>query len=258
MRFVDPQPDDATLEAIYTADYFLGERNPESEERVSHLKRATAAQYLNFLNQRLNVTKGCLLEVGCGTGDLLIEASHRGFEVAGIEISAHAVRVANQRLGAECVTVGTLDAAPYDQSMFDVVIFADVIEHVRDPMDFLRRVCAVLKPGGITLLITPSLDSWSSRLLGGYWMEYKVEHLYYFSNKSITLAMQIAGFSDVLIIPNTKVLSFDYICHHFRRFPVPLITPLLLASRRLTPPFLAHRQLQLVASGIVAAGRKPR
>ena len=46
---------------------------------------------------------------------------------------------------------------------------------------WLLRIRELLIPGGVLLLITPSLDSWTRRLLRSRWMEYKVEHLYYFS-----------------------------------------------------------------------------
>ena len=131
LRFLDPQPDDATLAAIYTAGYFLGERSPEAEARVARLKRAMAALYLDVLSRQLGQTTGHLLEIGCGSGDFLLEAQMRGFVVSGVEISADANATANHRLGVKRVIVGSLDTVSLPEAAFDVVAFADVIEHVR-------------------------------------------------------------------------------------------------------------------------------
>src|SRR3990172_5134126 len=78
LRFLSPQPDDTTLAGIYTAEYFLGERNPESEARVARLKRATASLYVDLLISHLGGSTGRLLEIGCGSGQFLLEAQSRG------------------------------------------------------------------------------------------------------------------------------------------------------------------------------------
>jgi len=93
LRFLDPVPDGKALSAIYNANYFLGEPTPDAEARVLALKRATAALYLDRLMTYLNNGSqkekgnnvGRLLEIGCGRGELLLEAQARGFEINGVE-----------------------------------------------------------------------------------------------------------------------------------------------------------------------------
>jgi SAM-dependent methyltransferase len=257
LRFLNPQPDDSTLRIIYSPDYFLGATVPQVEARVSQMKRANASLYLDLISKYANGTLGQILEIGCGRGEFLLEAQARGFTVSGIEISPTAAAIANQRLGTEQVVAGTLENVHFPEAYFDAVAFADVIEHIREPMDFLRRVFSLLKPGGMVFIVTPSLDSWSAKLMGRQWMEYKIEHLYYFGKRTIRLALDQIGFKEILIQPNFKILSLDYIYHHFFRFPVPLITPLLRLLQRVTPKGLTHRHIKLVASGLVAMARKP-
>jgi SAM-dependent methyltransferase len=244
------------LAEIYSAEYFLGEQAPEAEMRVAELKRATAGLYLDLLNSRYDVVGGDLLEIGSGRGELLVEAQARGFQVQGIEISPHATAAANLRLGAECVRVGGLETVVVAPASCDIVIFADVVEHVRDPLGFLRRVHDVLRPGGLAVLVTPSLDSWSARLLRRYWMEYKLEHLFYFNQGALRLAFEKTGFTEMTVVPNTKILSFDYVNHHFQRYPVPLISTLFGFGRNILPDKLAHTRIRLVASGTVAVARR--
>lgn len=173
-----------------------------------------------------------------------------------MQSSQTAVQTANQRLGAQRVQCGTIETVLFQPASYDVCVMADVIEHMRDPMDALQRIQQILKPGGVILIITPSLDSWSARLMRRCWMEYKIEHLSCFGNTSIRKALEQNGFVDLQIASNFKVPSFDYITNHFQRFPVPLLTPVSRLLRRLVPSAWAVKPMKIVASGMLVIGRK--
>jgi len=256
LEFLDPQPDDSVLAAIYSDDYFLGERSDEAVERRSKMKSATGALYLDALARLVQPENADLLEIGCGHGEVLLEARKRGFRVCGIELSAHAAAIANRCLGAQAVSVGAIETLPLARDHFGAVLAADVIEHVRHPENWLLRIHELLTPGGIVLLITPSLDSWTRRLLRSRWMEYKVEHLYYFSAASIRLLLERCGFDEIRVSPSRKVLTIDYLARHFDRFRVPILSPLIELARRTLPRRIAHRHLLVSASGLMAVARK--
>lgn len=251
LEFMHPQPDDATLQRIYDSHYFLGSEDAEAQERTYDLKQRTAALYCDTLNRRLDGRTGRLLEIGCGWGDFLLEAHRRGFEVNGIEFSPDATAVANKRLGAERVKSGVLEENSFPPGCFDVIAFFDVIEHVRDPRQFLDRVGRLIRPGGMVMIVAPSLDSLSARLLGRHWMEYKIEHIYQFGRSSICCALEGTGFSDVTVEPNRKILSVDYIERHFARFRVPILSPLMHAARAVCPDALALRAFKVKASSMI-------
>lgn len=256
-EFLDPQPGDSVLAAIYNDRYFLGEQNDEAAGRRSKMKSASAVLCIDTLERLVPPENTELLEIGCGQGELLMEASKRGFRVSGLEISAHAAAIANHRLGAPAVRVGAIDAVPLPMGPFGAVAAADVIEHVRDPRGFLMRIHELLEPGGVLLLITPSLNSWTRRLLGHRWMEYKVEHLSYFSASSIRLLLERCGFGEIRVSPSRKVLTIDYLWRHFERFRVPMVSPAIGILRRVAPERLAHRHLRIPASGLIATARRP-
>jgi SAM-dependent methyltransferase len=252
----EPQPSAAELAAIYDADYFLGAPTPEGRAQMAGLKAATARGYLGDLRRYRGSHGGRLLEIGCGTGDFLAEAQAAGFDVAGVEVSADAVRAARARVGESAVHLGELpDVAP-GLGTFDVCVLWDVLEHARNPLDLLREARALLRPDGVLALATPSLDSWSARLLGERWMEIKPEHLFYFDGRTLQGALFRAGFEGVVLRPGFKVLSLDYVALHFDRFAVPGFTPLLRLARRLVPAFLRHRPVRVVASGVLAFCRR--
>lgn len=256
LQFLRPQPDDSALSAIYNADYFLGEHDGVLDAEVNRLKQETAALYVNDILALNGSNPGALLEIGSGTGDFLLEARQRGFVVSGLEYSLDAVCTANGRLGEECVQRGEVASADLPDNQFDVVFCSDVIEHVRDPITFVSRLQRSLKPQGLIYIATPSTDSWSRKLMGRRWMEYKPEHLYYFNERSLARLLTDHGFTEVRFAPNYKILSFQYVSAHFQRFRVPFWSAAVRAVGKVVPDKLATRNLKIVASGMVATGRK--
>lgn len=219
------------------------------------LKRATARLYLEQISRSLPAG-GRLLEIGCGHGEFLIEAQALGFEVEGLEYSAHAASEANAQLGRSAVRVGSPEVDRFPAETYDLVAAFDVVEHLRRPVEALSRLRRALRPGGSIAIATPSLDSWSRRLLGRYWMEYKTEHLTYFSRKSLRRMLQVGGFEAIRFEPNYKILNLEYIAGHFERFPVPILTPLVRIVNRTVPRRLVRHPVRVVASGVMAVARK--
>jgi len=258
-QWLQPQPNDEELAKIYSEDYFLADKN--DSETVYALKRSTAHLYLDQLlkiahSKKDEIHPKSLLEIGCGMGDFLIEAQANGFKVSGLEVTDYLVQLANQRLGSECVEKGSIETSNYETGAFDIIVFFDVIEHVRNPELFLSKVNELLKASGKVYIVTPSLDSWSARLMGKYWMEYKVEHLSYFNQASLRNLLKKTGFHNIMFFPNYKILNIDYIYRHFVRFHVKGLTPLLSVVRKLTPHKLAYMPIRLIASGVAVIAEK--
>ena len=257
-RWLDPQPTEKELSEIYSNQYFLDEGDVEITEIVNKLKRATADLYLKQLvAENLPSPKGLsLLEIGSGMGDFLLEAQSQGFNVSGLEVTDYLVEFANRRLGVSSVQKGFIETSNFEKESFNMVAFFDVLEHVRNPVDFMSRVHDLLKRNGQAYIVTPSLDSWSAKLLGKNWMEYKVEHLSYFNKRSIAMLLEKTGFYKIRFHPNYKILNFDYINRHFIRFPVKGINPLLSLVRKVTPNKLAYLPIKVIASGMAVIAEK--
>lgn len=259
----DPQPDDDTLERIYTETYFIGSDRDDLDVQTGFLKRGTArlqlAEIIAYVEDRgPGPTRPRVLEVGCGNGDFLLEARDAGFDIQGVDVSESAVAIANRILGEGTARAGRLEDLNMAEGSLDIVVLADVIEHVRDPAHLMNRVRRILKPGGVVFVATPSLDSLSARLMGRFWVEYKLEHLFYFDQRTISRLLVQAGFGNIAVTPGRKVLSVAYIIAHFERFPVPLLTPGLKFLKLLLPAGLRKRPFRVTASGInviAAVGR---
>ena len=107
-----------------------------------------------------------VLELGCAEGSTTRVLQARGCHVTGIEIDCEAAQVA--RNFADRVLVQDLDGAHFEAELagerFDVVLSADVLEHLRDPGRCLRACSRLLKPGGEVVLSVPNVAHADVRL----------------------------------------------------------------------------------------------
>ena len=259
LLLTNPQPSDEELRRLYGEDYFLSGHDEAGQSRIDLLKQASADLYLDLIERYRGLGDGNkLLEIGSGHGDLLVRAASRGWSVTGVEYSAHACNVAEGKLAGRSdseVICGEITDVP-GEGLYDVCALSDVIEHVRNPRLFLERVHHLLKPGGVVLIATPSLDSWSARVLKNRWMELKGEHLFYFRSATLQTLLIDCGFGEIIERPGVKVLNFDYIAEHFERYKVRGISPLTRALHRIWPKSFNRKPFRVVASGMIQLARK--
>jgi SAM-dependent methyltransferase len=254
--FLNPQPSDEYLNALYTSDYFLMGDDDLSNSRRSEMKKATARLYIEQLIRYYGRQEGKLLEIGCGNGDFLMVAKQAGFAVHGIEVSESATCIANTKLGVESVSCGNIEAMTLPEGSFDVCVLFDVLEHVRNPIRFLKKIHNLLVPEGVLFLVTPSLNSWSARLMKSNWMEFKPEHLHYFNRETVQSALCGSGFHEIYISSNYKYLQLEYIKDHFRKYPVPFYSRAINTATRCLPSAVNTNNIKYSTSGMNVLCRK--
>ena len=150
--------------------------------------------------------------------------------------------------------VETLDL-PY--ASFDICILADVLEHAQNPLTVMKTVWKLLKPGGTVLVATPSLESFTSRLMKEKWLEFKTEHLFYFRPSSLHLLLYRSGFASIRTFPHKKVLNLEYVESHFHQYPSNSALALMFRKcLQLTPGVLKQRAFATSGSGLVALAAK--
>jgi 2-polyprenyl-3-methyl-5-hydroxy-6-metoxy-1,4-benzoquinol methylase len=107
-----------------------------------------------------------VLDVGCATGNLAEVLAGRGCRVTGIDIDPEAARQAEKH--CERVIVGDVESldlgAELDEADFDVIVFGDVLEHLKDPLQTLRRFKPFLQTEGYVIASIPNIAHGSVRL----------------------------------------------------------------------------------------------
>ena len=249
---INPQPTDKTLSQIYNSEYFVLSNDQKGVDYVSSLKQKTADLYLDIILKDYDSDSKTLLEIGCGSGDFLLQAAKKGFNVMGVEYSNHACSIARKKLKKynSKIIEGEIYELKNTKNKFDLIVFCDVLEHVRDPRVFLTKVHSLLKEDGRVFCVVPSLDSFTAKLLKYNWVEFKLEHLSYFDSKTLPSLFSQEFFSVNKIFPAKKILSFDYISAHLEKFPIPFWTSLTLFLKKIIPKFIGKKSFPIVASGI--------
>lgn len=166
-----------------------------------------------------------VLDIGCGTGAIsrfLIDT--RGVQLLGIEPDPQRVAVARSR-GINVVQ-GFLDKKTLENlGTYDVVLFADVLEHLPDPSSALQLAREALKPGGVVVASIPNVAHWSVRfelLFGRFdYQPYGImdaTHLRWFTEKSVRTLFEMSGFQVEKIKHTAGVLLPAYCQFPWRYF----------------------------------------
>jgi methionine biosynthesis protein MetW len=136
-----------------------------------------------------------VLDVGCAEGYLAAELAKRGCEVVGIEPDSRAAAKARER-GVEVLELD-VETIPLAAARFDIVVFADVLEHLRDPVAVLRQAL----PAGRAVVSLPNIAHWTGRraLMRGRFPRddfglFDRTHLRFFTRASAHELVRDAGF----------------------------------------------------------------
>lgn len=191
LAYLNPRPKPSFIPRFYEADYFTGvaaERGEgglncciDPDAQQSGAEQAATPRAMIIINEKFGGFKGKnVLEIGCATGDLLIQIKNVGARARGLEISDFAADIARKR-GLD-VTAGTIEAFVQEtDDKFDIVIALEVIEHVLSPTFFFELVARIIRPGGLLILSTPNYAC--VKRFGKHWLGFNMsfEHIYFYS-----------------------------------------------------------------------------
>jgi 2-polyprenyl-3-methyl-5-hydroxy-6-metoxy-1,4-benzoquinol methylase len=164
----------------------------------------------SFSNYRDN---NRLLDFGAGAGTILKVAREKNWQAFGVEVSEPAVEYA-RKLGFD-VFHGEINEANYPDNYFDVVTASEVLEHLENPLEVLKEIARILRPGGLLWATTPHASGLSYRLIGLKWSVIAPpEHLQLYSRKAAFKMLRDAGFSDISL--KTHSLNPMEIIHNLR------------------------------------------
>jgi SAM-dependent methyltransferase len=182
-------------------------------------RKRTANKHLEIVLRYIR--SGSLLDIGCASGLFLLHALEAGWEVTGIEPNEKLCEQARAALGARGeVRCATLELAGLETS-FDVATLWDVLEHVPDPVAFLRDCRRLLRPGGWLFINVPDLDSVEARIMGRRWPLLLPEHLNYFNRQSLNVCANKALFSLVGYGRRHAWFSLRYVAYRIRQHNLP-------------------------------------
>lgn len=117
--------------------------------------------YIPYLSEYMKIGEGVnVLEIGCGEGGNLLPFAQDGCSVLGVDLSEDKIRAAERFFAEEGAQgrflASDIFAVKELEGQFDLILCHDVIEHISDKEEFMRRTRAYLRPGGIAFFAFPA------------------------------------------------------------------------------------------------------
>ncbi len=165
--FLNPLPSVSESGAHYSLEYHL--RNKKNSETYFKLEKLANSKLLVFKLLRplfrttYAVPKGRLLDVGCGSGEFLLQMKNK-MDCYGIDPNALCCEAQNIRIYKK-----TLAEAKFPNKFFDIITLYDVLEHLPNPLETLAEARRILKPSGILIVRVPNSESLLFKLFGKHW-----------------------------------------------------------------------------------------
>jgi len=174
-----------------------------------------------------------VLEIGCGEGGAgaVLKSEGRARFVAGVELFKDAARKAS--LVLDQVIVGNIEQIdlPFNDGQFDVIILGDVLEHLVDPWEQVRRLSIYLADGGSFVASLPNVRNWRvvfPLLISGKWEYQHIgimdrTHLRFFTRQGMIDLFEKNGFTVTKIEPLGRKSRFisRFLCGFLRELAVP-------------------------------------
>ncbi len=207
---IDPIPSPESLKALYEKYY------PRNYSLHIPKKLFLVRKIANYLINSENLIyvvkegKGRLLDIGCGFGDALVFFREKGFECHGIEIDSRAASFCREQ-GLKVSQQTTLDYLDFPDNYFDVIILAQVIEHIVNPDTLLREIKRILRPDGMVYITTPNFSSYLRPFFRDFWISgwFLPFHLHLFSEDSMKKYTGKFGFTVSSIYTKTPASWFN-------------------------------------------------
>ncbi|HOW28626.1 MAG TPA: class I SAM-dependent methyltransferase [Elusimicrobiota bacterium] len=205
MVYQSPHLDTAALQSFYGNEYrrlYRG-NNAIPEDYIDRGKRRGEAISTFMKSHGISIGKA-VLEIGCGPGGILKCFDANGHEVTGTEWDHHCVK-AGKVLGIDIIYGGIDQLLPLKKK-YDFVIFNHLIEHLDNPVLFLRNAQNLMHTQSILYIETPGLRHPDT--MGHFRDTIQLAHLTYFDSFTLNSLLKAAGYQTIMI---------DETCHYIGR-----------------------------------------
>lgn len=143
-----------------------------------------------------------LLDIGCAYGHFL-ELVKNDFEIYGMDISNHAIQVAEKRVSCDYLQGNLeLDGIPFSKK-FDIITAISVIEHLENPQKGLQEIYDHLAKGGIFCAEIPTISNKMSSIFYKIFFSHDDTHIFIVSVDEIDKLLTSVGFKKIAIYSST-------------------------------------------------------
>jgi len=234
--FTSPIPSDKYLAKAY--ENFGPHKNHPSYKRLKRLKfiknhkifglfyvvlyKLVGARFSPFFKSN----KRHMLDVGCGSGQFLIDMKQLGWEVTGQDMYKGAGQFAiDEGIDINICSLSSMSEDSLNMNRFDIITGWHVLEHTHEPIEFVKAIYKMLKPGGKIVIEVPNADCLERYIFGKDWWSWMTPiHLQHFNKTSLKKVMLDSGFIEI-----RGTTKKTHIIHSLRkkRFPLKKVLGIL-------------------------------
>ncbi len=206
MLVTTPQPDLEELPKYYESEDYISHTDASksfTDKLYQTVKRYTLNQKVKLISSFQTEGK-TLLDIGCGTGDFILQANKSDWKVCGVEPSTVARDIFRSKIdnGNTISLEPSLDVLINTKQKFDVITMWHVLEHVPNLNDYLSKLKQLLKVNGCLVVAVPNYKSYDAEHYQQFWAAYDVpRHLWHFSQKSIHQLFNTVTMKVVNVLP---------------------------------------------------------
>lgn len=205
-KFTNPRPDDLSIGDYYKSEDYISHSNTK-KGLISQLYHAVRSYTLKGKLTLVNkyVSRGTILDYGCGTGMFLNAAKESGWKTIGMEPDGGARQIAKGMNLNVFQDKASLEQAT-NSIKVDAITLWHVLEHVTDLEETLTFFMQKLNDKGILIIAVPNYTSYDAKYYKKFWAAYDVpRHIYHFEINSISKLLSGFGFNLIA----TKPMKFD-------------------------------------------------
>jgi 2-polyprenyl-3-methyl-5-hydroxy-6-metoxy-1,4-benzoquinol methylase len=207
----DPVLSDKDLTVLYQESKFL---YPKESSCAARTYASLVTRYFGMFPHPEQIR---LLEIGCGNGSFLEEMRRRHLHtIIGIEPSVHAVEHASGAVKPAIIN-DVFRRGFFPPETFDVVCAFHVLDHLSEPVEFIKECFRIISKKGIMILVCHNVDALVNKVFGEYSPIFDIEHIFLFNPATLRNFMEPYGF-----IPREegKVMNTYHLSYWFRYVPI--------------------------------------
>ena len=186
--------------------------------------KGTFRQRLSFIGPFLK-NRTTVIDIGASVGTFLAVCREAGFTgLYGVELNP------GSRAQAKELFSLTLAKDLPAGVKADLINMSDLIEHLENPLDYMKKLRAFLKDDSVVLIATPDYERWITKLVNIK----PEEHMFYFTKETLRKLLEAAGYDIVYIGNITRQARFRHLIHSTTtrnpliRYPLSLLVALRL------------------------------
>lgn len=163
-----------------------------------------------------NLAGSQVLDVGCGSGAFVRFLREQGVEADGLEPSSalyeHYLKHEPYFMQGEVASLADMSR------QYDIITLCDVLEHVPNPVGFMRALGACCKPTTLLFLSLPDAGSLMARLLKKQWHYHNAYHYSYFNRTTLEQLAHMTGYTIKSTSHRARYQSVGFILSYFKEF----------------------------------------